>query len=220
MTKTYENLNSSAINSVIIEDNVDIGSSSTIDRATLGATIIRSGVKLDNQVQIAHNVEIGKNTAIAAQTGIAGSTKVGENCMIGGQVGFAGHLIIGNNVKIGSGTILHDSDHHELDPERRRYDSEHVGENLTGVIVEDDVFIGANCTILKNVRIGEGSIIAAAAAASLIGIKSPDTLFSIISTAPPCCVATTGRPAAIASVTTAGAGSGSNDGKINTSSAP
>ena len=85
---------------VIIEDNVDIGSSSTIDRATLGATIIRSGVKLDNQVQIAHNVEIGKNTAIAAQTGIAGSTKVGENCMIGGQVGISGHLNLGNNLKI------------------------------------------------------------------------------------------------------------------------
>ena len=85
---------------VIIEDNVDIGSSSTIDRATLGATIIRNGVKLDNQVQIAHNVEIGKNTAIAAQTGIAGSTKVGENCMIGGQVGISGHLNLGDNLRI------------------------------------------------------------------------------------------------------------------------
>jgi UDP-3-O-[3-hydroxymyristoyl] glucosamine N-acyltransferase len=88
------------IGNVIIEDYVDIGSGSTIDRATLGSTIIRQGVKLDNQIQIAHNVEIGKNTVIAAQTGIAGSTKIGENCMIGGQVGFAGHLIIGNNVKI------------------------------------------------------------------------------------------------------------------------
>ena len=85
---------------VIIEDNVDIGSCSTIDRATLGATIIRRGVKLDNQVQVAHNVEIGKNTAIAAQTGIAGSTKVGENSMIGGQVGISGHLNLGNNLKI------------------------------------------------------------------------------------------------------------------------
>jgi len=85
---------------VIIEDCVDIGAATTIDRATLGSTIIRRGVKLDNQIQIAHNVEIGKNTVIAAQTGIAGSTKIGENCQIGGQVGFAGHLIIGNNVKI------------------------------------------------------------------------------------------------------------------------
>ncbi len=85
---------------VIIEDHVDIGAGTTIDRATLGATIIREGVKLDNQIQIAHNVEIGKNTVIAAQTGIAGSTKIGENCMIGGQVGFAGHITIGNNVKI------------------------------------------------------------------------------------------------------------------------
>ena len=85
---------------VIIEDSVDIGSGSSIDRATLGSTIIRKGVKLDNQIQIAHNVEIGKHTVIAAQTGIAGSTKIGENCMIGGQVGIAGHLTLGNNVKI------------------------------------------------------------------------------------------------------------------------
>ncbi len=85
---------------VIIEDFVDIGASTTIDRATLGSTIIRKGVKLDNQIQIAHNVEIGKNTVIAAQTGIAGSTKIGEKCQIGGQVGIIGHLTIGNNVKI------------------------------------------------------------------------------------------------------------------------
>ena len=85
---------------VIIENNVDIGSSTTIDRATLGSTIIRSGVKLDNQVQIAHNVEIGKNTVIAAQTGIAGSTKLGEGCMIGGQVGISGHLTLGDNIKV------------------------------------------------------------------------------------------------------------------------
>ena len=85
---------------VVLEDNVDVGAATTIDRATLGSTIIRKGVKLDNQIQIAHNVEIGKNTVIAAQTGIAGSTKIGENCQIGGQVGFAGHLTIGNNVKI------------------------------------------------------------------------------------------------------------------------
>ncbi len=85
---------------VILEDYVDIGAATTIDRATLGSTIIRRGVKLDNQIQIAHNVEIGKNTVIAAQTGIAGSTKIGENCQIGGQVGIVGHLSIGNNVKI------------------------------------------------------------------------------------------------------------------------
>lgn len=88
------------IGNVIIEDNVDIGAATTIDRATLGSTVIRRGVKLDNQIQIAHNVEIGKNTVIAAQTGIAGSTKIGENCQIGGQVGIVGHITIGNNVKI------------------------------------------------------------------------------------------------------------------------
>ena len=85
---------------VIIEDNVDVGAGTTIDRATLGSTVIRKGVKLDNQIQIAHNVEIGENTVIAAQTGIAGSTKIGKNCMIGGQVGIVGHLVIGNNVRI------------------------------------------------------------------------------------------------------------------------
>ena len=88
------------IGNVIIEDFVDVGAATTIDRATLGSTVIRKGVKLDNQIQIAHNVEIGKNTVIAAQTGIAGSTKIGENCMIGGQVGIAGHITIGNNVRI------------------------------------------------------------------------------------------------------------------------
>jgi len=88
------------IGNVIIEDHVDIGSGSTIDRATLGSTVIRQGVKLDNQIQIAHNVEIGKDTVIAAQTGIAGSTKIGKNCMIGGQVGIVGHITIGNGAKI------------------------------------------------------------------------------------------------------------------------
>lgn len=85
---------------VVIGNNVEIGSNSTIDRATIGSTIINDGVKLDNQIQIAHNVEIGENTAIAAQSGIAGSTKIGKNCMIGGQVGIIGHLKIGDNVKI------------------------------------------------------------------------------------------------------------------------
>lgn len=88
------------IGNVIIEDNVEIGACTTIDRATLGSTIIRKGVKLDNQIQIAHNVEIGENTVIASQTGIAGSTKIGKNCMIGGQVGIVGHIVIGDNVKI------------------------------------------------------------------------------------------------------------------------
>ncbi|WP_422091386.1 UDP-3-O-(3-hydroxymyristoyl)glucosamine N-acyltransferase [Tenacibaculum ovolyticum] len=102
------------IGNVIIEDNVDIGANSTIDRATLGSTIIRKGVKLDNQIQVAHNVEIGKNTVIASQTGIAGSTKVGESCMIGGQVGIVGHISIGNNVKVqaqsGIGKSIKDND--------------------------------------------------------------------------------------------------------------
>ncbi|NUY79879.1 UDP-3-O-(3-hydroxymyristoyl)glucosamine N-acyltransferase [Flavobacterium sp. MAH-1] len=88
------------IGNVVIEDNVDIGSCTTIDRATMGSTVIRKGVKLDNQIQIAHNVEIGENTVIAAQTGVAGSTKIGKNCQIGGQVGIVGHLVIGNNVRI------------------------------------------------------------------------------------------------------------------------
>jgi UDP-3-O-[3-hydroxymyristoyl] glucosamine N-acyltransferase len=88
------------IGNVIIEDDVEIGANTTIDRATLGITLIRKGVKLDNHIQIAHNVEIGENTVIAAQTGIAGSTKIGSNCLIGGQVGIAGHLTIGNNVRV------------------------------------------------------------------------------------------------------------------------
>lgn len=88
------------IGNVIIEDYVDVGASTTIDRATMGSTIIRKGVKLDNQIQIAHNVEIGEHTVIAAQTGVAGSTKIGKYCVIGGQVGFAGHIVVGNNVRI------------------------------------------------------------------------------------------------------------------------
>ena len=88
------------IGNVIIEDDVEIGACTTVDRATLGSTVIRKGVKLDNHIQVAHNVEIGENTVIAAQTGIAGTTKIGKNCLIGGQVGFAGHLVIGDGVKI------------------------------------------------------------------------------------------------------------------------
>lgn len=92
----------SQIGNVIIEDNVEIGSNTTIDRATMGSTIIRKGVKLDNLIQIAHNVEIGANTVIAAQTGISGSTKIGENCIIGGQVGIVGHISIANGSNIGA----------------------------------------------------------------------------------------------------------------------
>ena len=88
------------IGNVIIEDHVEIGANTTIDRATMGSTIIRKGVKLDNLIQVAHNVEIGENTVIAAQSGIAGSTKIGKNCMVGGQVGFAGHISIPDNTKV------------------------------------------------------------------------------------------------------------------------
>jgi UDP-3-O-[3-hydroxymyristoyl] glucosamine N-acyltransferase len=90
------------IGNVIIEDNVETGSNVSIDRATIGSTILRKGAKLDNLIQIAHNVEIGENTVVVAQTGIAGSTKVGKNCMIAAQAGIVGHLSIGNEVKIGA----------------------------------------------------------------------------------------------------------------------
>jgi len=90
------------IGNVIIEELVEIGANTTIDRATIGSTIIKRGVKIDNLVQIAHNVVIGENTVIAAQTGVSGSTKIGKNCMIGGQVGFAGHLSIADGTKIGA----------------------------------------------------------------------------------------------------------------------
>ncbi|HNQ66772.1 MAG TPA: UDP-3-O-(3-hydroxymyristoyl)glucosamine N-acyltransferase [Bacteroidales bacterium] len=90
------------IGNVILEDNVELGALVTIDRATMGSTIIRAGVKLDNHNHVAHNVEIGKNTVIAAQSGIAGTTKVGENCMIGGQVGISPHITIANGTKISS----------------------------------------------------------------------------------------------------------------------
>lgn len=90
------------LGNVVIEDNVEIGSNVTIDRATMGSTYIRRGVKIDNLVQIAHNVEIGENTVIAAQAGIAGSAKVGKNCMFGGQVGIAGHTHIAKGTQIGA----------------------------------------------------------------------------------------------------------------------
>ena len=95
---TYEKIPQTG--NVVIGNDVEIGSGTTVDRATLGSTRIQDGVKLDNLIMIAHNVEIGKNTVIAAQSGVAGSTKIGSNCIIGGQVGIVGHLTIGNNVKI------------------------------------------------------------------------------------------------------------------------
>ncbi|MGV3560528.1 UDP-3-O-(3-hydroxymyristoyl)glucosamine N-acyltransferase [Larkinella arboricola] len=88
------------LGNVILEDNVSIGANTTIDCATMGSTIIRQGAKIDNLIQVAHNVEIGRNTVVAAQAGIAGSSKIGENCQIGGQVGVSGHLMIANQTKI------------------------------------------------------------------------------------------------------------------------
>ena len=93
----------------ILEDNVEIGANTCIDRATMGATIIRKGVKLDNLIQIAHNVEVGSNTVMASQVGVAGSTKIGEWCMLGGQVGVAGHITIGNKVNMGAQSGVHGS---------------------------------------------------------------------------------------------------------------
>lgn len=117
---------------VIIEDHVEIGANTTVDRATMGATIIRKGVKLDNLIMIGHNVEIDENTVIAAQSGISGSTKVGKNCMFGGQVGLIGHLNIANGVKIAAqsgitkdikdeGIIVQGSPAFEFGPYQRSY---------------------------------------------------------------------------------------------------
>lgn len=92
------------VGNVIIKEDVEIGANTCIDRATMGSTIINKGVKLDNMIQVAHNVEIGENTVIASHTAIAGSSKIGENCMIGGQVAIAGHLTIANRVKIAGKT--------------------------------------------------------------------------------------------------------------------
>jgi len=88
------------IGNVVIHDDVEIGANTTIDRATMGSTVIRKGVKLDNLIQVAHNVDIGTNTVIAAQTGVSGSTKIGQNCVIGGQVGMVGHIHIADSTKI------------------------------------------------------------------------------------------------------------------------
>ena len=96
---TYKNV--PQLGNVIVEDNVDIGANTVIDCATMGSTIVRCGVKLDNLVQVAHNVELGKNTVVAAQAGISGTAKIGENCQIGGQAGITGHLSIANKTIIG-----------------------------------------------------------------------------------------------------------------------
>jgi UDP-3-O-[3-hydroxymyristoyl] glucosamine N-acyltransferase len=88
------------IGNVVIEDHVEIGANATIDRATMGSTLIKSGAKLDNLIQVAHNVEVGYNTVIAAQAGVSGSTKIGNNVMIGGQAGIVGHIQIADSVKI------------------------------------------------------------------------------------------------------------------------
>lgn len=122
----------SQIGNVVIEDEVEIGSNSTIDRATLGSTIIRKGAKIDNLVQIAHNVEIGENTVIAAQSGVSGSTKIGKNCMFGGQVGLTGHISIADDVKVAAqsgigknvmtkGEILQGSPAFEIGKYRKSY---------------------------------------------------------------------------------------------------
>lgn len=100
--KSYKKIPQTGI--VILENNVEIGANSVVDRATMGATIIREGAKIDNLVQIAHNVEIGKHTVIAAQSGVAGSTKIGNYCVVGGQVGFAGHITIADGSKFGAQT--------------------------------------------------------------------------------------------------------------------
>jgi UDP-3-O-[3-hydroxymyristoyl] glucosamine N-acyltransferase len=90
------------IGNVVLEDNVELGANVAIDRSTMGSTILRKGVKLDNLIQIAHNVEVGENTVMAAQSGVAGSTKIGKNCMIGGQVAIIGHIKVADGTKAGA----------------------------------------------------------------------------------------------------------------------
>ncbi|PKQ66343.1 UDP-3-O-(3-hydroxymyristoyl)glucosamine N-acyltransferase [Labilibaculum manganireducens] len=120
------------VGNVLIEDHVEIGANTCVDRATMGSTIIRKGVKLDNLIQVAHNVEIDENTVIASQTGIAGSAKIGKNCMIGGQVGIVGHLSIADEVKIAAqsgigrtvkkeGTVLQGSPAFDFGPYQKSY---------------------------------------------------------------------------------------------------
>ncbi|MEA4904611.1 MAG: UDP-3-O-(3-hydroxymyristoyl)glucosamine N-acyltransferase, partial [Petrimonas sp.] len=101
---------------VVLENDVEVGANTTIDRAVMGSTIIRRGVKLDNLIQVAHNCEIGENTVMAAQVGIAGSAKIGESCVFGGQVGIGGHITIGSRTQIGaqSGIISNTPEDSEL----------------------------------------------------------------------------------------------------------
>ena len=117
---------------VILEDHVEIGANTTVDRSTMGATVLRKGVKLDNLIMIAHNVEVGENTVIAAQSGISGSAKVGKNCMFGGQVGLTGHIAIADGVKIAAqsgitkdikdeGIVIQGSPAFEFGPYQRSY---------------------------------------------------------------------------------------------------
>lgn len=108
------------IGNVIIEDNVEIGSNCSIDRATFGSTIIRKGVKLDNLIQVAHNAEIGENTVIAAQAGVSGSTKLGKQCKVGGQVGFVGHIHVADGSQIGAQSGVH---HAITEPNREWFGS-------------------------------------------------------------------------------------------------
>jgi len=116
--KTGEYDKIAQIGNVIIEDDVEIGANTTVDRATMGSTIIHQGVKLDNLIQVAHNCEIGDNTVIAAQTGMAGTAKIGKNCMIGGQAGIIGHIKIGDNVilaaRAAAGHNLNDTNTHYM----------------------------------------------------------------------------------------------------------
>lgn len=95
------------IGNVVLEDDVEIGANTTVDRATMGSTVIHHGVKLDNLIQIAHNVRVGANTVMAAQVGVAGSTSIGEHCMLGGQVGVAGHLHVGDRVELAAQAGVH-----------------------------------------------------------------------------------------------------------------
>jgi len=104
---TYNKI--SQTGNVILEDNVEVGANTTIDRATMGSTIIRKGTKIDNLVQIAHNVEIGRNTVVAGQAGISGSTKIGDQVMVGGQVGISGHLYIANGTQLSAQTGINSS---------------------------------------------------------------------------------------------------------------
>lgn len=132
------------IGNVIIEDYVEIGANATVDRATMGSTILRKGVKIDDHVHIAHNVEVGENTVMAAQGGVAGSTKIGKNCMFGGQVGISPHVKIANGVKVGAqagisgdikkeGAILLGSPANEIGRQRR---SMAVYKNLPDIVTK------------------------------------------------------------------------------------